>query len=213
MFEAIIPQIERVAAERPAVAQASLDPADWKHLRSQGHRMLDDMFDYIENIRDRPVWQPMADRDRARFREGLPRSPSDLGAVHEEFLHDILPFAAGNVHPGFMGWVHGAGTPVGMLAEMLAAGLNANLGGRDQAPVEVEIRFHRCRMMPLTTHSPGLCSCTPGIWRKQESSLSWRCLVNLRASGRMPVCITRWQGREICTRPPRIWPERCNSRR
>ena len=28
--------------------------------------------------------------------------------------------------------------PVGMLAEMLAAGLNANLGGRDQIPIEIE---------------------------------------------------------------------------
>src|SRR5580698_4013081 len=37
-----------------------------------------------------------------------------------------------------MGWVHGGGTAVGMLAEMLAAGLNANVGGRDQVPVEVE---------------------------------------------------------------------------
>jgi aromatic-L-amino-acid/L-tryptophan decarboxylase len=53
-------------------------------------------------------------------------------------MRDILPFAVGNAHPGFMGWVQGGGTPVGMLAEMLAAGLNANLGGRDQIPVEVE---------------------------------------------------------------------------
>ena len=37
-----------------------------------------------------------------------------------------------------MGWVHGAGTPVGVVAEMLAAGLNANLGGRDHIPIEVE---------------------------------------------------------------------------
>jgi glutamate/tyrosine decarboxylase-like PLP-dependent enzyme len=37
-----------------------------------------------------------------------------------------------------MGWAHGGGTPVGMLAAMLAAGLNANLGGRDHAPIEVE---------------------------------------------------------------------------
>jgi len=50
----------------------------------------------------------------------------------------ILPYSVGNTHPGFMGWVHGGGTPVGMLAEMLAAGLNANLGGRDQIPIEVE---------------------------------------------------------------------------
>ena len=31
-----------------------------------------------------------------------------------------------------------AAPPVGMLAEMLAAGLNANLGGRDHIPIEVE---------------------------------------------------------------------------
>ena len=53
-------------------------------------------------------------------------------------MHEILPYSVGNAHPGFMGWVHGGGTPVGMLAEMLAAGLNANLGGRDQIPIEVE---------------------------------------------------------------------------
>ena len=34
--------------------------------------------------------------------------------------------------------MHGGGTAVGMLAEMLAAGLNANLGGRDHMPIEVE---------------------------------------------------------------------------
>jgi glutamate/tyrosine decarboxylase-like PLP-dependent enzyme len=105
--------------------------------------MLDDMFDYLENIRDRPVWQPMPGKVRARFCEDIPRSPTDLSAVHEEFLQDVLPFAAGNVHPGFMGWVHGGGTPVGMLAEMLASGLNANLGGRDHAPVEVERQITR----------------------------------------------------------------------
>ena len=34
----------------------NLDPADWPSARAQGHRMLDDIFDYIENIRERPVW-------------------------------------------------------------------------------------------------------------------------------------------------------------
>jgi aromatic-L-amino-acid decarboxylase len=42
-----------------------------------------------------------------------------------------------------MGWIHGGGTPVGMLAEMLASGLNANLGGRDQIPIEVERQVAR----------------------------------------------------------------------
>jgi aromatic-L-amino-acid/L-tryptophan decarboxylase len=100
--------------------------------------MLDDMFDYLEQIRERPVWQPMPDAVRASFRDRLPMAAADLSAVHEEFLENILPYSTGNVHPGFMGWVHGGGNAAGMLAEMLAAGLNANLAGRDHAPIEVE---------------------------------------------------------------------------
>ena len=100
--------------------------------------MLDDILDYVEQIRRRPVWQPMPAELRQRFRRDPPSEPSDLAAVHHEFMRDILPYATGNSHPGFMGWVHGGGNPAGMLAEMLAAGLNANLGGRDHAPIEVE---------------------------------------------------------------------------
>jgi glutamate/tyrosine decarboxylase-like PLP-dependent enzyme len=58
-------------------------------------------------------------------------------------MREVLPYAQGNVHPGFMGWVNGGGTPVGMVAEMLAAGLNSNLGGRDHIPIEVERQVTR----------------------------------------------------------------------
>src|ERR1700730_6487755 len=116
----------------------TLDPQNWDEIRAQGHRMLDDMIDYAANVRDRPVWRPIPDSVRARFQEALPREPGDIGDVYREFTRFIAPYATGNVHPGFMGWVHGGGTVVGMLAEMLAAGLNANLGGRDHIPIEVE---------------------------------------------------------------------------
>ncbi|HXA68999.1 MAG TPA: pyridoxal-dependent decarboxylase [Stellaceae bacterium] len=127
-----------MARTPPADPRTSLDPEDWASLRAQGHRMLDDILDYIEGIRERPVWQPIPDEVRQRFRSELPRGPSDLAEVHGEFMRHVLPYATGNVHPGFMGWVHGGGNPAGVLAEMLAAGLNANLGGRDHAPIEVE---------------------------------------------------------------------------
>jgi len=117
---------------------ASLDPQDWQELRGQGHRMLDDMIDYLAGIRERPVWQPIPQSARNAFQADLPQHPGSLVDAHDTFMHDILPYAVGNSHPGFMGWVHGGGNPVGMLAEMLAAGLNANLGGRNQIPVDVE---------------------------------------------------------------------------
>jgi len=100
--------------------------------------MLDDILDYLEHIRERPVWQPIPQSVRGRMREPLPHAPTDLAEVHETFMRDVLPFSGGNAHPGFMGWVQGGGTPVGMLADMLASGLNANLGGRDHMPIEVE---------------------------------------------------------------------------
>jgi aromatic-L-amino-acid/L-tryptophan decarboxylase len=119
-------------------ASESLDPADWSSFRIQARQMLEDALDYVEHIRKRPVWQAIPAEVRDRFREPVPHAPSDLAAVHGRFLKDILPYATGNTHPGFMGWVHGGGTPAGMLAEMLAASLNANLGGRDHIPIEVE---------------------------------------------------------------------------
>lgn len=124
-------------------SENSLDPENWQDLRRQGHQMLDDMFDYLENLRARPVWQPIPEQVRDVFLQPMPVQSGDLAAAHATFMRDVLPYAIGNAHPGFMGWVHGGGTPVGMLAEMLSAGLNANLGGREQIPVEVERQLVR----------------------------------------------------------------------
>jgi aromatic-L-amino-acid/L-tryptophan decarboxylase len=122
----------------PAMPSETLDPAEWDEVRALGHRMLDDMIDHLATIRERPVWRPIPEMVRAQFREGLPRQPTEPGEVYRAFTDFIAPYATGNLHPGFMGWVHGGGSAVGMLAEMLAAGLNANLGGRDHMPIEVE---------------------------------------------------------------------------
>jgi aromatic-L-amino-acid decarboxylase len=116
----------------------SLDPEDWPSERRQAHRMLDDMLDHLEGLRAGPVWRPMPSAVRASFDAPLPLEPSLLADVHQDFLQHVLPYGTGNLHPGFMGWVHGGGNLAGMLGEMLAAGLNANLGGRDHAPIEVE---------------------------------------------------------------------------
>ena len=53
-------------------------------------------------------------------------------------MRDVLPYPTGNIHPRFWGWVMGTGTPTGMLAEMLAAGMNAHVAGYDQAAALVE---------------------------------------------------------------------------
>jgi len=114
-----------------APARRGLDPADWIEFRRQSHRMLDDMLDHLEGVRGRPVWRPVPEAVKRRLGEGLPQTPTPLGEVYDEFRELVLPYGGGNIHPGFLGWVQGGGTPTGMLAEMLAAdgaphGIRAN---------------------------------------------------------------------------------------
>lgn len=107
-------------------------------MRALGHRMLDGMFDHIAGLGAGPVWQAMPEAVRAELARPLAQAPISAEEAWQRFRDLVLPYHAGNAHPRFMGWVQGGGSALGMLAEMLAGGLNANCGGRDHAAIAVE---------------------------------------------------------------------------
>jgi aromatic-L-amino-acid/L-tryptophan decarboxylase len=115
-----------------------LDPDDWDAFGVEAHRALDLMLDHLRGLRSQKVWQQAPDEVRQHFHAPLPRQGHEVGTLIDSFAESILPYGGGNQHPLFMGWVQGAGTPVGMVAEMLAAGLNANCGGRNHIALDVE---------------------------------------------------------------------------
>jgi glutamate/tyrosine decarboxylase-like PLP-dependent enzyme len=117
---------------------ATLDPTDWSEIRSLGHRMMDDMIDHLAGLRDLPVWQKMPAPVRDSFKKPLPAKATNPIELYETFTNTIQPHVTGNTHPRFMGWVHGGGNAVSMLAELLAGAMNANCGGRDHAGIAVE---------------------------------------------------------------------------
>ena len=118
--------------------EENLDPRDWSELRALGHRMLDDMLDWLEHVRERPVWQPLPESAKAALRRPLPRKGEGAAKAYDDFREHVLPYPMGNVHPRFWAWVMGTGTPLGVLAEMLAATMNPNMGGGEHAPNHVE---------------------------------------------------------------------------
>ena len=77
---------------------------------------------------------PCAPRSGSRSRA----VPESAERVYEEFRTTVLPYPMGNVHPRFWAWVMGCGTPLGVLAELLAATMNPNMGGGEHAPNYVE---------------------------------------------------------------------------
>ncbi len=123
--------------------RTSLDPADWDEFGALARRMVDDMLEFLRTLRDRPVWQPVPDEVRAALDEPLPRTAQGEAATYQSFLENVLPYTNGNRHPRFFGWVQGNGTPLGMMADMLAAGMNPHMAGFAQAPALVEERVLR----------------------------------------------------------------------
>jgi aromatic-L-amino-acid decarboxylase len=127
------------------VNEETLDPAtpeEWAAFRSLGHRMVDDMLARFASLREGPPWREMPADVRSALGSGsrvpAPRAGAGAESAYGDFVSQVLPYPNGNLHPRFWGWVMGTGTPLGMMADMLAAGLNPNLGGFDQAPMLVE---------------------------------------------------------------------------
>jgi aromatic-L-amino-acid decarboxylase len=108
--------------------EETLDPEEWESMRALGHQILDDAMDYLETLRDRPVWQHAPPQVKAHFKAPPPADPEPAEEIYREYVRYILPYQFGNSHPRFWGWVAGPGTVMGMFAELLAASTDAISG-------------------------------------------------------------------------------------
>jgi len=133
-----MPTIDATLLHPPSSGERTLDPVDWPALRELGHRMVDDMLGWIETSAERPAWQPVPPAVEARLRRPLPENGVGAEAAYRAFLDDVRPYPLGNLHPRFWGWVIGSGSPLGALAEFLAASFNPNVSGLRSAAVPVE---------------------------------------------------------------------------
>lgn len=118
--------------------RSPLDPDDWESFRTQLHDAADRLLGHVRDQRHWPVWQEMPDAVADHLLD--PVNETGAGAARAwEILEDtILPYGVGNLHPRFMGWVHGAGTPGGLIAALAEAAINANVGGRNTGAARVE---------------------------------------------------------------------------
>lgn len=125
------------SSEAESGAGRTLDPSDWTAFEAALKTVLDASLTKFKSASSGPVWTPVssalkADLDAPLSQQGLP-----LQEVAEKLVA-LLPHGVGNTHPRFFGWVHGAGAPGNLLAETIAATMNANCGGRDHVGIYVE---------------------------------------------------------------------------
>ena len=115
----------------------SLDPENWEEFSARAHAMLDAALAKMRAAGEGRVWTEFPAEMKAGFAGRLPEQGAPPVEIDAQ-LRALLPYGVGNTHPRFFGWVHGSGTPSNLLAEMTAAAINANTGGRDHAAIYVE---------------------------------------------------------------------------
>ena len=115
--------------------QSPLDPEDWQAFRQTAHALLDGCIDRLSNARDLP-WIPVPDRQSEGY--AIDGTAVDLATLATRLRDEVMPYATGNTHPRFFGWVHGTGLTSALLSEMVAVTMNSNLGGRDHGLNRIE---------------------------------------------------------------------------
>lgn len=128
--------------------------------RRLGHQAVDLAADYLASVRERPVFQPMTSDERRTLLESSLTlegvEPDDLLALIRQ---QILTHPMGNGHPRFFGWVNSPPSPLGALADFLAAVSNPSSAGGDHAAIYLEHAVVRWLMELLsfpTENSGGL---------------------------------------------------------
>ena len=122
---------------------------DAEAFRTLGHALVDQIAGLLAAVPDGPVTRdepPSAvraalDLDGAAARTGhrrrdrcSPRPPQRL------FGHSLF-----NAHPRFFGYITASPAPIGILGDLLASALNANVGARALSPAATEIEAQTVR--------------------------------------------------------------------
>lgn len=133
-------------AENPRHAALDLTADEFRAL---GHELIDQIAGFYESLPERPLTRA-TDPDHVRELLGTSELP-ERGSAPAELLAEITPLlfdnSLHNGHPKFMGYITSSAAPLGALADLLAAAVNANLGKWELSPVASEIETQTVRWL------------------------------------------------------------------
>ena len=117
---------------------ADLSPAEF---RAIGHDLVDRIADFLGSLPARPVapnTTPRAIRERLGG-STVPVSGGDPATIIREAAEVLIEHSTFNGHPRFFGYITSSAAPIGALADLLAAAINANCGAWALSPVATEM--------------------------------------------------------------------------
>lgn len=138
-------------------APAELSPAQF---RAIGHDLVDRIADFLATVADRPVapdTSPSAIRALLGASDMVPTNGEDPAAVVRQSAQLLFDHSTFNGHPRFFGYITSSAAPIGALADLLAASVNANCGAWGLSPVATEIERQSVRWIAQLIRYPADC--------------------------------------------------------
>jgi len=127
------------------VSPIQMDPEAFRRL---GHRLVDDLARHMSAVPNGPVTpgaSPSTVRAAMGMNHALPEHGTDVDALLSDTTRLLFEHSLFNAHPRFLGYITSPPAPIGVLADLLASAVNANVGAWTLAPVATEIEVQTVR--------------------------------------------------------------------
>ncbi len=131
--------------------------------RRLGHRLVDDLARHMSEIaggRVTPGESPSTVRAALGTDSGLPEDGTDAEALLARTTRVLFEHSLFNAHPRFLGYITSPPAPIGVLSDLLASAVNANVGAWTLSPAATEIEVQAVRwigeLLGMPTTSGGL---------------------------------------------------------
>jgi len=125
-------------------APQDMSPAEF---RKAGYELVDRIGDFLESLPTRPITAAQTPENVRKLigTGGLPAQGRPAGELLNEAADILFNHSLHNGHPRFFGYITGSASPLGMLADLLAASVNPNMSIWDISPVASEIESQSIR--------------------------------------------------------------------
>ncbi|MGH2746901.1 MAG: pyridoxal phosphate-dependent decarboxylase family protein, partial [Actinomycetota bacterium] len=124
------------------------DALDWspQAARELGAAAVEMWAELIESLPSLPIDRALSKKEvRDAVELQVPDEPMEVEKLLAHLRSVVFEASMYPGHPGFMAYISGSGTVPGAVSDLLAAGLNQNLGGWRMSPAATEIELQLMR--------------------------------------------------------------------
>ena len=127
--------------------------------RKLGHQLVDQIAVFLDGQVQRPVTTKASPQDMRKLLcpDTLPERSSPANSLLDEAAKLLFQHSLLNGHPRFWGYITSSAAPIGMLADLLAAAVNPNVGAAVLSPIASEIETQTISWIADLIHYPRSC--------------------------------------------------------